>query len=71
MSANIQSNQNSFIKGGSTVGGVQTIEEILYTKALGVLLAIDFGEAFDSLSHSFLLKNSEKIQLWNTICAVE
>ena len=71
MSANIRSNQNSFIKGGSTVGGVQTIEEILYTKASGVLLVIDFEEAFDSLSHSFLLKNSEKIQLWNTICAVE
>lgn len=64
ISANIQSNQNSFIKGGSTVGGVQTIEEILefaiYTKASGVLLAIDFEEAFDSLSHSFVLKTLKK-----------
>lgn len=64
ISANIQSNQNSFIKGGSTVGGVQTIEEILefaiYTKASRVLLAIDFEEAFDSLSHSFLLKTLKK-----------
>lgn len=64
ISANIQSNQNSFIEGGSTVGGVQTIEEILefaiYAKASGVLLAIDFEETFDSLSHSYLLKTLKK-----------
>ena len=64
ISGNIQFNQNSFIKEGSTVRGVQTIEEILefaiYPKASGVLLAIDFEKVFDSLSHSFLPKTIKK-----------
>lgn len=60
----VHSNQNGFIKGRSIVDGVRTIEDILkfakFTDSSGILLAIDFEKAFDSLDHSFLLKILEK-----------
>ena len=44
--------------------GVRTIEDVLEfaksTDCSGILLAIDFEKAFDSLNHSFLLKVLEK-----------
>ena len=60
----VHSNQNGFIKGRSIVDGVRTIEDILefakFMDSSGILLAIDFEKAFDSLDHSFLLKILEK-----------
>ena len=60
----IHNNQNAFIKGRSILDGVRTIEDVLEfaksTDCSGILLAIDFEKAFDSLNHSFLLKVLEK-----------
>ena len=60
----IHNNQNGFIKGRSILHGVRTIEDVLEfaksTDCSGILLAIDFEKAFDSLNHSFLLKVLEK-----------
>ena len=60
----VHSNQNGFIKGRSIVDGVRTIEDILefakFTDSSGILLAINFEKAFESLDHSFLLKILEK-----------
>ena len=60
----IHNNQNGFIKGRSMLDGVRTIEDVLEfaksTDCSGILLAIDFEKAFDSLNHSFLLKVLEK-----------
>ena len=71
----IHPNQNDFIKGRSILDGVRTIEDVLefakFTDCSGVLLAIDFEKAFDSLNHTFLLKGLENIQLWNIFSAVD
>ena len=60
----IHPNQNGFIKGRSILDGVRTIEDVLefakFTDCSGVLLAIDFEKAFDSLNHTFLLKVLKK-----------
>ena len=56
----IHYNQNAYVKGQSIFDAVRTIEDILeYTKCKkmsGILVAIDFEKAFDSLDHSYLLK---------------
>ena len=56
----INYNQNAFVKGKSIFDTVRTIDDILeFTKCkkmLGILVAIDFEKAFDSLDHSYLLK---------------
>ena len=61
----IHPNQNGFIKGISILDGVRTLEDILefakLTDQSGILLAIDFEKAFDSLNHHFLLKVLEKL----------
>ena len=61
----IHPNQNGFIKGRSIQDGVRTIEDILEfakcTDRSGILLAIDFEKAFNSLNRSFLFKVLEKL----------
>ena len=60
----IHPNQNGFIKGRSIQDGVLTIEDILefakFTDHSGILLAIDFEKAIDSLNRPFLFKFLEK-----------
>ena len=61
----IHPNQNGFTKGRSKQDGVRTIEDVLefakLTHRSGILLAINFQKAFDSLNLSFLFKVLEKI----------
>jgi len=61
----IHPNQNGFIKGRSILDAARTIDDILefakVTECCGILLAIDFEKAFDSLSHSFLFTVLEKL----------
>ena len=56
----IQCGQNAYVKGRSIFDAVRTIDDILdYTrhkKMLGILVAIDFEKAFDSLDHTYLFK---------------
>ena len=56
----IHPNQN-----GSILDAAHTIDDILefakVTECCGILLAIDFEKAFDSLSHSFLFTVLEKL----------
>jgi len=53
----VHHNQNGFIKGKSIFDAFRTIDDILElaetTKRSGILVAIDFEKAFDSLNHSF------------------
>ena len=60
----IHRSQNAFIKGRSIFDAVRTIDYILeYAKTKnkpGILVAIDFEKAFDSLSQTFLVKVLQK-----------
>ena len=60
----VHHNQNGFIKGKSIFDAVRTVDDILElaetTNRSGILVAIDFEKAFDSLDHSFLFKVLEK-----------
>jgi len=60
----IHHNQNGFIKGRSTFDAVRTIDDLLelakLTNTTGILMAIDFEKAFDSLDHTYLFKVLEK-----------
>jgi len=60
----VHHNQNGFIMGISIFDVVRTIDDILElaetTNRSGILVAIDFKKAFDSLDHSFLFKVLEK-----------
>ena len=71
----IHPNQNGFIKERSIVDGVRTIEDVLefakFTDCSGVLLAIEFEKAFDSLNHTFLLKVLKKFNFWNILSTVD
>ncbi len=55
----IHYNQNAYVKGKSIFDAVRTIDDILeytkYNKMSGILVAIDFEKAFDSLDHTYLL----------------
>ena len=61
----IHPNLNGFINGRSIVDAVRKIDNILefakVTDCCGILLAIGFEKAFDSLNHSFLFKVLEKL----------
>jgi len=56
----IHYNQNAYVKGKLIFDAVRTIDDILeFTKCKkmsGILVAIDFEKAFDSLDHSYLFK---------------
>ena len=55
----IHSNQNAFVKGRSLFDAIRTIDDVMeYTKEelCGILVAIDFEKAFDTLSFDFLIK---------------
>ena len=56
----VHHNQNAFIKGRSIFDAIRTIDDILeYAKRNnrpGILVAIDFEKAFDSLNQTFLVK---------------
>ena len=61
----IHHNQNGFVKGRSVFDAVRTIDDLLelaqITNKSGILVAIDFEKAFDSLDHTFLLEVLEKL----------
>ena len=61
----IHHNQNGFLKGRSVFDAVRTIDDLLelaqVTNKSGILLAIDFEKALDSLDHMHLLKVLEKL----------
>ena len=56
----IQCSQNAYVKGRSIFDAVRTIDDILeytrHTKMSGILVAIDFEKAFDSVDHTYLFK---------------
>ena len=63
----IPANQNGFIKGRSILDAVRTIDDVLEIGKImmqnesGILLAIDFEKAFDSLKHEFLYQVLQKM----------
>ena len=63
----IPANQNGFIKGRSILDAVRTIDDVLEIGKImmqnesGILLAIDFEKAFDSLNHEFLYQVLQKM----------
>ena len=60
----VHHSQNAFIKGRSIFDAIRTIDDILeYAKRnnrTGILVAIDFEKAFDSLNRTFLVKVLQK-----------
>ena len=60
----VHHSQNAFIKGRSIFDAIRTINDILeYAKRnnrTGILVAIDFEKAFDSLNRTFLVKVLQK-----------
>ena len=56
----IHSNQNAFVKGRSIFDAIRTIDDVMeYTrekKLAGILVAIDFEKAFDTLNFNFLIR---------------
>ena len=60
----IHSNQNAFVKGRSIFDAVRTIDDMVdYTKRnglAGLLIAIDFEKAFDTLNFNFLIRTLHK-----------
>ena len=63
----IHHNQNAFVKGRTILDAVRTINDVLDFTELkgyqGILTAIDFEKAFDSLSRDFLFKSLESFAL--------
>ena len=59
----IHYDQNAFVKGRTTFDAVQTISDVMdFMKARGykgIMTAIDFEKAFDSVNWNFLLKSLE------------
>ena len=60
----IHHSQNAFVKGRSVFDAIRTIEDTLEfakrNNRSGILVAIDFEKAFDSLNRNFLLKVLQK-----------
>ena len=60
----IHPNQNAFVKGRSIFDAIRTIDDIVdYTKRnswSGILIAIDFEKAFDTLDFQFLIRTLHK-----------
>ena len=60
----IHSNQNAFVKGRSIFDAIRTIDDVMeYTKEKdlsGILVAIDFEKAFDTLNFNFLIRALHK-----------
>ena len=60
----IHSNQNAFVKGRSIFDAIRTIDDVIeYTrekKLAGILVAIDFEKAFDTLNFNFLIRALHK-----------
>ena len=56
----IHGSQCAYLKGRSTFDGTRIIDDIMFytkeSKLPGLLLAVDFGKAFDSLDWTFLKK---------------
>ena len=65
MPLHIPANQNGFIKGRSILDAVRTIDDVFEICKImnqsGILLAIDFEKAFDSLNHEFLYQVLQKM----------
>ena len=60
----IHSNQNAFVRGRSIFDAIRTIDDVIeYTKEKkisGILVAIDFEKAFDTLNFNFLIRTLHK-----------
>ena len=60
----IHSNQNAFVKGRSIFDAVRSIDDIVdYSKGngwAGILVAIDFEKAFDTVNFNFLIRTLHK-----------
>ena len=55
----IHSNQNAFVKGRSIFDAIRTIDDLMeYLN--GILVAIDFEKAFDTLNLNFLIRTLHK-----------
>ena len=56
----IHFNQNAYVKGRTIFDAVRTIDDIMeFTERYqmnGLLVAIDFQKAFDSINHDFMFK---------------
>ena len=59
----IHADQNAFVKGRSIFDALRIIDDVDYTKRNclpGILLAIDFEKAFDTLEFNFLIRTLRK-----------
>jgi len=68
----VHHSQNAFIKGRSIFDAIRTINDILeYEKKNnrpGILVAIDFEKAFDSLNQTFLVKVLQNFNFGTIFC---
>ena len=71
----VHHSQNAFIKGRSIFDAIRTIDDILeYAKRNnrpGILVAIDFEKAFDSLDQTFLVKVLQKFNFGTYFFAMD
>ena len=64
----IHYDQNAFVKGRTIFDAVRTISDVMdFTKARGykgIMTAIDFEKAFDSVNWNFFIKITGIFRLW-------